>query len=136
MELKLSKIQIQKLLEEYYKEQEDITGKVTISTTKGYCGYGMSEYIDCILDIKIKGKMELLGLEVPVEREISIEDLKSAISYFIEKTGHEVKSIHLDKGMSTKTTGYGMNERNVDTAYFEGVNVTIENKVKTIGGIK
>ncbi len=43
MELSFSEKQLCKVLESYYKEQEDINGKVTISVTDGYTGYGIAE---------------------------------------------------------------------------------------------
>jgi len=132
MEMKLSKEQTCRILECYYKEQEDIIGRVTINEKTGSVGYGMTEYVDCVLDMKIKGEIEFDGIKMPVEEKITTSKLELAISYFIAKTGRDVKSISLDKGTSVKTTGYGMCERDIKTAYFNGINITIENKTKKL----
>ncbi len=46
-----------------------------------------------------------------------------------------MKEIELDSGLTTKTIGYGLGERDIKTAYFNRVKVALESKTKTIGGM-
>ncbi len=81
-ELKFSNKQTRTILENYYKEQQDIVGKVNAKATSGYAGYGMDEHIDCVLEMKMKGVMSIGGIDVPVEQNITLEELNNAFTYF------------------------------------------------------
>lgn len=135
MNLKFNKKQIGTILEKYYKEQELIIGKVTIKEITCEVGFTMYPHDDVLVNMKINGEMNLNGLKVAIKKEIQNEDLEKAIKYFLSEFEQEVDKISYDKGFHYKSEGYGMCERTVQKAYFNGVEVTLKNKTKKIGGM-
>jgi len=138
MEITLNKNELCKMLEIYYEDQADIKGQASISVTNGLVGYGMTEHNDCILKIKISGKIQIGTSKVKIESSLTKEDLKEAIKYNLQKSDLEVIAITFDEGTLTETVGYRMCEKNLDYAYFHDANVTVKknNYIKKIGGIK
>jgi len=90
MEITLNKNELCKMLEIYYEDQADIKGQASISVTNGLVGYGMTEHNDCILKIKISGKIQIGTSKVKIESSLTKEDLKEAISIYDEN--HNLKS--------------------------------------------
>lgn len=135
MELKFTKEQMCKVLEKYYKEQEEIKGKVSIKSYACNMGFEMASYRDVLIEMKLVGKMELNGLDIPIEKPVEKDDLNAAFAYFLSELNQEVESISLDKGISHSTEGYFMSERTVEKAFFNGVIVKVKNKTKKIGGM-
>ena len=134
MKIKFGKEKIIPVLEVYFREVYDFDGKVSFSISKGTSGYGMGEWDDCILSMKIKGSMEVLGEVVETECDISLKELENAFCYSLEKEGHTFKGMVLDKGLHRKCEDYGIWEHTIKTPYFHGVEVFIEDKVKKFGG--
>lgn len=134
MNVKFTKAQTCKVLEKYYKEQEDVEGKVTIKESECEVGCDMYSHTEVLVDMRIRGNLELNGLKVPLEKEITPEDMDEAFNYFIGDMDIEVSSIHFDKGISSETVGYHMSERTVTKPYFNGVVVTFKKKSKKRGG--
>lgn len=134
MELKFSKEKTIKLLEKYYQEEKDFTGKVTIKASTGSVGYGMHEMLGCILEMKIKGELDFMGEKITGEQRITEKDVEEAFKFYLDKAGYEVKKVSLDSGTTDSTEGYGLAEHTVTRSYFSGVNVITKEKVKKIGG--
>ena len=126
-----------KILKKYYQEQLGIDGTFTIKPEKEckYDYYDENHYV-CSLKIIMKKEIELLGEKHVCETELTENDLKEALKYYIYKDGYEVKSIKIDKGVETVWKGYGYNEYQEQLPYFHGAEVEINEKVKKIGGMR
>ena len=133
MKVKLSRDRVRKLINQYYREVLGIEGKAIFSLSKDYVGYGSSEHLDCVLNITYVGKTKILGEDTSITIDVSDEELKNIISYYLEKEGHSLSNIEIDSGLDYKTEGYGMGECTVSYPCFRGVNVNIKDNVKKIG---
>ena len=133
METKLDKKRIKKLIDQYYKEIYGIEGNTKISVSEDYVGYGMGEKKDCVVEITYHSKINILEEETNIKIELTEEQLKSIISYFLQKDGYTLNSIYLDKGLEPKTEGYGYGEHTEYRPYFKGINIRINEKIKKIG---
>jgi len=134
MKLKFTKEQTIKILEKYYQEEYDLTGKVTIKASTGPVGYGMYEELGCILEMKITGNIDFMEEKIPCEKRISPKNVEEAFGFYLEKSGYEVEKVRLDSGISSSCEGYGLAEHTVTKAYFSGITVTTKEKVRKIGG--
>lgn len=135
MELKFYKQQICEVLEKYYREEEDFIGKVSICATTGWVGYGLSEEIGCILDMKIAGELDIMGQRIPGTINITTKEVENAFHYYFGKEGYSVSNIQFNSGIRESCEGYGMAEHTVKKPYFDDITVTVKNKEKKIGGI-
>lgn len=133
MEIKFTQEQMCQIIQQYFKEIYDITGKVNTKDYVSQIGFEMYPTYTTIVEMKIIGKMNLDGMKVPVEQKITQEDLNNAFIHVLSKKNIEVENVLLDKGITTKSTGYGLCERNVRTSYFRGVKVTTKNNIKKRG---
>ena len=133
MKVKLTKDKVRKLINQYYSEVLDIQGKTIIRVSKDYVGYGMGEHMDCVVEISYIGKTKILGDEVSISIDVTDDELKNIISFYLEKEGYSIKGFDMDKGLDYRTEGYGMGEYKESYPYFRGVNVNINEKVKKIG---
>lgn len=134
MNIKFTKKQLFSILEKYYREEYSFKGTVTEKHYKSQVGPPMCPYDDVIVEMKIKGDININGIIVPVEKIITEEDLQNAISYFLTDLG-EIEEIKLAKGLTHNAVGYGMCETIEEKIYFNGVEVKLKNKTKKIGGI-
>lgn len=82
---------------------------------------------------EIEGKTKILGEETPISIDISDNDLKTIIKYYLEQDGYSVTNIMIDKGLDYKTEGYGLGEHTESYPYFRGVEINIYGKEKKIG---
>lgn len=133
MNVKLSNEKVRNLINQYYREVYEIEGKTIINVYKDYVGYGMDEHKDCVVNIIYKGKTKILGEETPISIDISDNDLKTIIKYYLEQDGYSVTNIMIDKGLDYKTEGYGLGEHTESYPYFRGVEINIYGKEKKIG---
>lgn len=133
MNIKLNKEKISTIINKYYREVYEIEGKTIINVYKDYVGYGMDEHKDCVVNIIYKGKTKILGEETPISIDISDNDLKTIIKYYLEQDGYSVTNIMIDKGLDYKTEGYGLGEHTESYPYFRGVEINIYGKEKKIG---
>lgn len=134
MIIKLSKKRVKEILENYYKDEFDCDGKITLSISKGYIDY--FDHIGCVVDTKFSGKMNVLGEETNFNEELSIKDIENVLKNVFEKDGYEVLSVSCNYGLDSRSEGYGMGEHMEYYPYFRGVEVRIKDKIKRIGGIK
>ena len=133
MEIKFGINEVKKVLESYYKKNEDFDGKVKIECSVGR-GFGMNEYYDVLeFNAAIEGKLSIYGMEVPMVRQITIDEVKTVFRSVIEEVGQTVSDVTLDYGLTSEVVGYGLAEHTEKKAYFNGVNVSVKNKtyVKT-----
>lgn len=68
MEIKFGINEVKKVLESYYKKNEDFDDKVKIECSVGR-GVGMNDYYDVFeFNAAIEGKLSIYGMEVPMVR--------------------------------------------------------------------
>lgn len=128
MNIKFGKKDIIEMVEKYYKEILDITGKVSITCSKQLVGYGMAEHDDCVVTFKLKGQMSILDKKRDIEIDVSEDEVMAAIEYYVEKEGYNYTGYRMLRGMNPKVTGYLTNERTVYTPYFNGIEVGVKNE--------
>lgn len=126
MKILLSKTMIEEILQKYYKEQLDIDGKVKISVFKELGGFEYNAQEEARIKIELTGSMKLFGKNNQTKITISIDEMLEAIKYYIEQEGYTYVDYEIDKGLDRKFVGYGMNEFEQKTAYFNGVNVSVD----------
>lgn len=128
MEFKFGRGEVAEIIERYYKKYEDFDGKVTIGCEIGSVGYGKNEHDDSIVTIKITGKLNISGIEVPGTKVISDYELDNIFKTVFGNQGHTVDFVTLDSGINESYEGYGMAERIVRKPYFKGVVVSTNEK--------
>lgn len=135
MELKIDRKLTKEIIEQYYKEQFDIEGTVSITARKETIGY--YETVDCVTTIKLKGTMNVMNKKVPCEINVTPEETKNAFNYALGREGYEVENVTFDDGINETYKGYGPMEYKEYKPYFNGVNVQVKNnfKQKKIGVI-
>lgn len=131
MEIKFGKRQMKEVLEQYYSNYEDFTGKVTAGCRLDSVGYGMGEHEDVIYSIKITGKLRVCGVDVPMVRELDDDEVLNAFRTILGNQGYTVSSVTFNAGVNEASEGYGMGEHTVKRPYFNGVVVTVKEKQLT-----
>lgn len=128
MEIKFGVKEVKKVLEEYYQKNEDFNGKVSISCEVGR-GFCRNEFYDVAeLKASIDGKLSIYGMEVPMVREITSDEIKTIFRGALEDFGQTVSDVCLDYGVRSETVGYGLCEHEEKMPYFNGVSVKVRNK--------
>ena len=132
MEILLKKKAIIEMLEKYYFDKFGIKRKASITATKGFGSYGMSDIEETLIDIKLVGSIMLLGKEQDTVITIRTDEMIDIIQYYIESEGYEFTGYTIDKGLNEVTEGYGVSEHTDKVPYFNGieVGVKIKNKIK------
>ena len=125
---KFGKREMKHVIEGYYKKYEDFDGVFSSSCSLQAVGYGMSEHEDAVIEMKIKGKFNVLGMEVEMSRDVSDEDVFNIFRVVLGDAGYDVNSVTFDKGTTEMCEGYYMNERIVSKPYFRGVIVGVTQK--------
>ena len=125
MNIKFGKKDIIEMVEKYYKEILDITGKVSITCSKQLVGYGMGEHDDCVVTFKLKGQMSILDKKRDIEIDVSEDEVMAAIKCYLEKEGYKYTGYRMLRGMNPKVTGYLTNERTEYRPYFNGIEVGV-----------
>lgn len=128
MELKFDKNKMKEVIENYYREYEDFDAKVTAGCRMDLVGYGMSEHQDAVVSIKVTGTMKVLGMDVPMTRDVNETELFNIFRVMLDKQGHTLSSLSINSGVSESVEGYGLGEHTVKRPYFRGVTVTIKDK--------
>ena len=130
MRIFLDKKMIIEILEKYYQEQLDITGKINITADKQFGSYGFSDIEESLIKIELIGSINLLGKKQKTKVTITTDEMLEAIKYYIEQEGYIFKGYELDKGLHEETTGYGLSEETKKTPYFNGVQINVDTKNK------
>lgn len=129
MELKFGKEDIKGILENYYRDYEDFDGVVSIGCFIG-TDFGRNEFYEkADLSITATGKLNVFGREVPIVRRITEEEVKGIFRSAIEKEGYTVINVLFDYGLNTSCVGYGRNETSIKEPYFNGINISVRNKI-------
>ena len=67
-DLKFGKSAMKQVIEGYYKKYEDFEGVFSCNCSLESVGYGMCEHQDAVVTMKIKGKMNVAGMDVEMVR--------------------------------------------------------------------
>ena len=136
MEMKFSKEDSIKFIEEYYKKHEQRDIKAKIKSQKGTCGYGMSEMDTCYTGVVIEEEIEVMGIKTKTNEVLPEANLLGIFKTVLEDYGFDVTKFEFDDGINTSWEGCYMNEHQVSKVYCKGIilNVKKNNKQKTIGG--
>ena len=126
MEVKFTKDETLKLIEEYYSRLESRLVTATASAKKGYTGWKDEEA--CVTTITISEKMEIVGMQKVVIETITEDQLVTKLRALFELYEFDLTSLTLDDGLNSRCEGYGMNEHEVKTAYFKGIKVNVKKK--------
>ena len=136
MEMKFSKEDSIKFIEEYYKKHEQRDIKAKIKSQKTTCGYGMAEMDTCTTSVVIEEEIEVMGIKTKTNEVLPEANLLGIFKTVLEDYGFDVTKFEFDDGINTSWEGCYMNEHQVSKVYCKGVilNVKKNNKQKTIGG--
>ena len=126
MEVTFTKEETLKLIEEYYSKLEQRTVKATATAKKGYTGW-QDEQV-CITTITISEKMEIVGMEKEIVETITEEQLNTLLRALFDLYDFSLTSITLNDGLNSRWEGYGYNEHEVKTPYFNGITAGLEKK--------
>ena len=136
MEMKFSKEDSIKFIEEYYKKYEQRDIKAKIKSQKTTCGYGMGEMDTCTTSVVIEEEIEVMGIKTKTSEVLPEDNLLGIFKSVLEENGFDVTKVEFDDGINTSWEGCYMNEHQVSKVYCKGVilNVKRNTKQKTIGG--
>lgn len=136
MEMKFSKEDSIRIIQDYYKKHEQRDVKVKIKSEKGTCGYGMAEMDTCFTSIILEEEIELLGVKTKTTEKLPEENLLGIFKTALEEYGYDVTKASFDDGINHVWEGYFMDEHQVSKVYCHGVNLTVKknSKQKTLGG--
>lgn len=136
MEMRFSKDDSIKVIEEYYKKFEQKVVKAKIKSQNGSCGYGMAEIDTCYTNVVIEEEIEVMGIKTKTIEMVLEKNLLGIFKAVLEEYGFDVTKVEFDDGINTSWEGCYMNEHQVSRVYCKGVilNVKKNNKQKTIGG--
>ena len=135
MEMKFSKEDSIKFIEEYYKKYEQRDIKAKIKSQKTTCGYGMGEMDTCTTSVVIEEEIEVMGIKTKTSEVLPEDNLLGIFKTVLEENGFDVTKVEFDDGINTSWEGCYMNEHQVSKVYCKGVilNVKRNTKQKTIG---
>ena len=135
MEMKFSKEDSIKFIEEYYKKYEQRDIKAKIKSQKTTCGYGMGEMDTCTTSVVIEEELEVMGIKTKTSEVLPEDNLLGIFKTVLEENGFDVTKVEFDDGINTSWEGCYMNEHQVSKVYCKGVilNVKRNTKQKTIG---
>ena len=135
MEMKFSKEDSIKFIEEYYKKYEQRDIKAKIKSQKTTCGYGMGEMDTCTTSVVIEEEIEVMGIKTKTSEVLPEDNLLGIFKTVLEENGFDVTKVEFDNGINTSWEGCYMNEHQVSKVYCKGVilNVKRNTKQKTIG---
>ena len=136
MEMKFSKEDSIRIIQDYYKKHEQRDVKVKIKSEKGTCGYGMAEMDTCYTSIILEEEIELLGVKTKTTDKLPEANLLGIFKTVLEEYGYDVTKAEFDDGINHVWEGYFMDEYQVSKVYCHGVNLTVKKntKQKTLGG--
>lgn len=129
MELKFSKKDTLKLIEEYYKKTEGRMVKANISSHKVNCGYGRDEYDTVSSTLTISEEFTSIGATVKSTTTISDTELKNIFNNILEENSYGVEKFSFDDGLNYETIGAYMYEQSIKTPYCNGIIL----KIKSLG---
>ena len=75
MEMKFSKEDSIKFIEEYYKKYEQRDIKAKIKSQKTTCGYGMGEMDTCTTSVVIEEEIEVMGIKTKTSEVLPEDNL-------------------------------------------------------------
>lgn len=136
MEIKFTKDDSIKFIEEYYKKFEQREIKAKIKSQKATFGYGMGAMDTCYTNVVIEEEIEVMGIKTKTIETIPEDNLLGIFKTILEEHGFNVTKAEFDDGVNTSWDGCYMNEHEVSRVYCKGIvlNVKRNAKQKTIGG--
>lgn len=135
MNFKIKKNDVIKLIEQYYREQENRDVKVTIKAEKEKSGYGLSECDTVVTQIVLNEEVTICGTKFITQENLSQDQVGEILKCLLATEGYDVVSIDYDDGIRSHLEGMYMDEHEVKQAYFNGIDVEAvrKTKQKTIG---
>ena len=136
MEMKFTKDDSVKFIEEYYQKFESRNINAKIKSEKTTCGYGMGEMDTCSTSIVIEEEIEIMGIKTKTTERLGEDKLLGIFKAVLEDYGYDVKSAKFDDGINHTWEGCYMNEHQVARVYCKGVELSVQKlvKQKSIGG--
>jgi len=136
MEMKFSKEDAIKFIEEYYKKIEHREVSAKIKSEKGTSGYQTGEFEVCNTRIIIEEDIEVMGIKTKTTEKIPEKNLLGIFKTILEEYGYDVTSAKFDDGINKVWEGSYMCEHQVPRVYCKGIilNVKKDVKQKKIGG--
>lgn len=129
MELNFSKEELQELIKKYYLESEGRNIDVSFEVNLDDGNYFRD--LACVTTIKISEEVLILGKSKVVTQLITKRDISDIIGNLLENEGYHLDRLDYLDGINREYRGYGMNEYQEKTPYFNGVKLTVS-KVKTL----
>lgn len=126
MEIEFTKEETIKMIEEYYKRLEERTVKVSINAKKGYTGW--QDELGCVTTVTVSEPIEIMGMKKDVKENLTDEQLKTLLKALFDLYELQLTNISLNDGINSRWEGYGMNEHEVQSAYFKGITVNVQKK--------
>lgn len=130
MEITFSKKDLEDILTEYYCTNNGIDGKVRIKTTVEEVGYYGDK--QAVTKFQLIGNYNILGKKCTIKETITENEYQLVIQSLLNEQGFEVEDIYLDHGVHEQATGYGVYERYVKKAYFNGLVVSVNKNIKML----
>lgn len=126
MKIEYEPKEINRMLEEYYRQYERRNVKSNISFKKGYVGDGKGGSVeDTIVSITLTEEVTLLGIKNTAVEEVSKERLTEIFTTLLDKVGYDLDSLQYIKGLDSNFVGYGMGEQLIKKPYFSGISLDI-----------
>ena len=126
MIIKLNKEQLKNILEFYYKNYENDDCEISFKVEKKTLGYGWYEYDSYDVVITKKTIKTFLNQSIEVVERLSNEYVKEVLGKVLREENLQVESIDFDAGISSQIEGYGRNEHVTNVAYFNGININVQ----------
>lgn len=130
MNLCFGEAQVKEYVEAYYRETEDFEGKLDISCRViSTPSFGRSILYDNFVSVKMtmRGEVDVDGMKVPTEEEVSEEKLRGIFESRLEKTGYSVTKFALKKSAQTQEKFSVFSKENAVVS-FGGVEVEVSGK--------
>ncbi len=123
MVLTMNRKMMKNMIEQYYQRFYNMEITADIRASKERIGYYEEE--GCMVTIVVRGVKKLMGESIPYEERITEEKLEEICKEMFALEEMEVLRISFNSGLSTSVEGYGCCEHTVKSAYFHGIDVTV-----------
>lgn len=124
--INITKQELSKLVQAYYKKLENREVLVTIASKKECVGLYEDE--SCVTTISVKEKIKFLGLEKEIVEVISIKKVEEYLRALLAQEGMDLIGVTLNDGLSSHCEGYGLAEHDVYRPYCNGATLEFSSK--------
>ncbi len=125
MNIKIGRDTIKKWIELYYQKYYEMDVKVRIGVSKERVG--IYETMSAVVNIVATGEMEICGIKQKVQIPIYENDMKKICESILGEQNLELQRFSYDSGLSSQVVGYGMGETIEEKAYFNGIDLVVNN---------